>query len=256
MDWRWPCLFFTAALLGALSRAQIVQVSARLSGAISGHRVVIDPGHGGPDPGAVGRSGLLEKDLVLEIAFHLRRALGRAGVFVRMTRETDRDFGGDDYGSMLARKRRDLIYRIALANRWRADLYLSIHANSINDPSCSGPQVFYNAGNPLARELAGSIQAAFSAHLSPGYRVAKSADYRVLRDTEMPAAVVEVGFLSHAAEEALLRTADYRRRIAEAIYQGLIHYFLLQAGRSGAVPTLAVPVARSGAPAHRPGPEP
>ena len=92
-------VLFTAVLLFTLTRGGAVPASARLSGAVSGRRVVIDPGHGGPDPGAVGRSGLREKELVLEIAFYLRRLLGRAGVYVTMTRETDRDFGGEEPGS-------------------------------------------------------------------------------------------------------------------------------------------------------------
>ncbi len=237
-------VLFTAVLLFTLTRGGAVPVSARLSGAVSGRRVVLDPGHGGPDPGAIGRSGLREKDLVLEIAFHLRRLLGRAGVYVAMTRETDRDFGGEESGAFLARKRRDLAYRVELANRYRADVYLSIHANSIPDPQWSGAQVFYNPARPLARDLAASLQSALSARLGPNYRLAKPGDYRVLNDTAMPAATVEVGFLSNPAEEALLASAAYRLRVAEAIYQGLLHYFLLQADRRDrAVPTMVAPVA-------------
>ena len=239
-------VLFTAVLLFTLARSGAVPVSARLSGAVSGRRVVIDPGHGGPDPGAIGRSGLREKELVLEIAFHLRRLLGRAGVYVTMTRETDRDFGGEEPGSFLARKRRDLVYRVDLANRYRADVYLSIHANSIPNPQWSGAQVFYNPARPFARDLAASLQSAFAAHLGPNFRLTKPGDYRVLNDTTMPAAMVEVGFLSNPAEEALLATPDYRLKVAEAIYQGVLHYFLLQAERKErAVPTVVVPVAES-----------
>ena len=218
--------FFTAAFLVTLARGAALETTARFSEAISGRRIVLDPGHGGPDPGAVGRTGLKEKDLVLEIAFRLRRLLGRAGAYVVMTRETDRDFGGEE-ATLLARKRRDLAYRVGLANRLKADVYLSIHANSIADPRWAGAQVFYCPGRPLARELAASLQAALTAHLGPNYRLAKPAEYRVLVETQMPAVVVEVGFLSNPAEEALLATSAYREKIAEALYQGLLHYFLL-----------------------------
>ena len=120
-------VLFTAVLLFTLARSGAVPVSARLSGAVSGRRVVIDPGHGGPDPGAVGRSGLREKDLVLEIAFHLRRLLGRAGVYVTMTRETDRDFGGGRApgflpGPQTARSRST---GWTWPTAYRADVYLS-----------------------------------------------------------------------------------------------------------------------------------
>ncbi len=220
----------TWAVLIGLARAGSWQVSARLSGAIAGRRVVIDPGHGGPDPGAVGRTGLKEKDLVLDISRRLRKYLGRAGVYVTMVREDDRDFGRT-WTSLLARKREDLSYRADLANRTQADLYLSIHANSIPDPRWSGAQVFYNPGRSFARELAASIQSAFAAHLGPNYRRAEAADYRVLNDVQMPAATVEVGFLSNQYEEALLGTDDYREKIAAAIFQGVLHYFLLRAER-------------------------
>ena len=240
----WAMLLVTVAVLIGLARTTAIRVSARLSGAVSGRRVVVDPGHGGLDPGAVGRSGLLEKDLVLSVAFHLRRLLGRAGVYVTLTRETDKDFGDDESGSLLTRKRRDLAYRVDLAHRAEADLYLSIHANSIPGSRWSGAQVFYNANRPYARELAGSIQAALAARLGPSYRLAKPADYRVLNDTAMPAAVVEIGFLSNPEEEALLATDSYQRRVAEAIFEGLLHFFLLQSERRDReIPTMTVPVA-------------
>ncbi|NLG83845.1 MAG: cell wall hydrolase, partial [Firmicutes bacterium] len=209
-----------------VARGAALETTARFSEAIGGRRIVIDPGHGGPDPGAVGRTGIKEKDLVLDIAFRLRRLLGRAGAYVVMTRETDRDFG-EEGTSLLTRKRRDLAYRVGLANRMGADVFLSIHANSIADPRWTGAQVFYYPGRSRARDLAGSLQAALAAHLGPNYRLTKPAEYRVLLETRMPAVVVEVGFLSNPEEEALLATPAYREKIAEAIYQGLLHYFLL-----------------------------
>jgi len=235
----WMLILFTAALLYGLTRSAVVQVSARLSGAVSGKTVVIDPGHGGLDPGAVGGTGLREKDLVLEIGQKLRQHLGRAGIFVIMTRDTDRDHGDDGSQSFLERKRQDLAYRVDLANQEKADVYLSLHANSIADSSLAGAQVFYNPRRQNARELAGSIQAAMVKYLAPNYRLAKPGDYRVLNDTEMPAVVVEIGFLSNPAEEALLASEEYKTLITEAVYQGLLHYFLsLQDRKDRIQPTL------------------
>ncbi|MGE5598917.1 MAG: N-acetylmuramoyl-L-alanine amidase family protein [Bacteroidota bacterium] len=245
---RWFLALLTFGVLWGLARTASIQVSTRLSGAVSGRRVVVDPGHGGQDPGAIGRSGLREKDLVLDISLHLRRFLGRAGVYVTMTRVSDRDFGAYEGRYLSGWKRRDLIYRVNLANRTRADVFLSIHANSIPDARWAGAQVFYNPARPLARDLAASIQQAFAAHLGPNYRLIKPGDYRVLNDTTMPAAVVEVGFLSNPAEEARLADPVYRGRIAEAVFQGLVHYFLLLAERGErTVPTMTIPVAAAGA---------
>jgi N-acetylmuramoyl-L-alanine amidase len=93
--------------------------------------------------------------------------------------------------------------------------------------------------------LATSIQSAFVARLGPNYRLAKSADYRVLNDTVMPAAMVEVGFISNPGEEALLSTDAYRRKVADAVYLGVVQYFLLLADqKKRALPTVAVPVAK------------
>lgn len=241
---RWFLALLTFGVLLGLARTAAIQVASRLSGAVSGRKVVVDPGHGGQDPGAIGRTGLREKELVLEISQHLRRFLGRAAVYVTMTRESDRDFGAYEGRYLSGWKRRDLVYRVDLANRTRADVFLSIHANSIPDARWAGAQVFYNPARKLARELAASIQSAFAARLGPNYRLIKPGDYRVLNDTTMPAAVVEVGFLSNPDEEARLADPVYRRRVAEAIFQGLVHYFLLLTKRGErAVPTITIPVA-------------
>ena len=195
-----------------------MHVSARLSEAVSGRRVVIDPGHGGLDPGAVGRSGLREKDLVLEISFDLRRMLSRAGVYVTMTRETDRDFGEDELrDSLLARKRRDLGYRVNLANHLQGGCLPVRPCQQHSRSTMVGSAGFLqprpalcpgtgrqHCNQPLPRTS------------TPVIRLAKPADYRVLNDTVMPAVTIEVGFLSNPEEEALLSQPAYRRKVAEA----------------------------------------
>lgn len=98
------------------------------------NRVVVDPGHGGVDPGAVGKNNVLEKDLVLAIGQKLAMYLRQAGANVTMTRETDRDLADQEISGLYERKRQDLARRVALAETLRADAMISIHVNSCTNP--------------------------------------------------------------------------------------------------------------------------
>lgn len=187
-----------------------------------GKVVVIDPGHGGADPGAVSASGLLEKDVTLAIALELERLLERAGVYVHMTRRDDRDLA-DPQAPI--RKSQDLSRRVAVATGSGADVFISVHANSYPSPLWSGAQTFYYPNRDTDRRLAERIQARLIAHLGPNRRQAASGDYYVLREATVPAVVVEVGFLSHPEESIRLGSPDYQRRVAEAIYMGILDYF-------------------------------
>ncbi len=214
-----------AALVVAVRTA--ITVSVPLSDAVCGKIIIIDPGHGGEDAGARGRSGLLEKDVVLDIARHLAGLFNRVAVYTVMTR-TDGAGPRESarLGSMEA-KRLDLEGRVNLAAKSGADIYISIHANSFPEPVWSGAQTFYHARSEAGRSLAVAIQRELAAGLGPNLRKAKPGnDYFVLRKSEMPAVLVEVGFLSNPREEALLAQADYRRRVAEAIFRGTVNYLV------------------------------
>lgn len=207
-----------------LSQEPAIRINLPFTSTISGKKVVIDAGHGGIDPGAKSRLGLLEKELNLAVALKLKRHLSMVGVYCMMIRETDRDFA-DSNGDFTTKKKRDLSYRTRTANRSGADIYLSIHANSFPQSIYRGAQTFYEKSDSQSRFLAEAIQYQMVKRLGPNRRRAKTGDYRVLNDTVMPGAMIEIGFVSNPEEAQVLGDDRYRERIAKAIFHGVIDYF-------------------------------
>lgn len=204
-----------------------VKVNAPLSEAVCGKTIIIDPGHGGDDAGACGRSGLLEKEVVLDIGLRLADLFNRAAVYTVLTRSTDNDLVESEGYSNANRKRLDLESRVKLASHHNADLYISIHANSFPEQVWSGAQTFYYSKSDEAKALAVAIQKELVSRLGPNLRKAKACDdYFVLRNSTVPAVLVEVGFLSNPREEALLAQGDYRRQVAEAVFYGTVNYLV------------------------------
>lgn len=223
-------LLYPAIMVGAvfvgwwLYQEPVIWINLPFTSTISGKKIVIDAGHGGSDPGTKSKTGLLEKEINLDIALKLKRHLSMVGVYCVMIRETDRDFS-DSGGDFATKKRRDLSYRTRIANQSGADLYLSIHANSFPQSIYHGAQTFYKASDPRSKLLAQAIQYHLVKRLGPNRRRAKAGDYRVLNDTEMPGVMIEVGFLSNPEEAELLKDEGYRDRIAKAIFHGVVDYF-------------------------------
>ncbi|NLJ75614.1 MAG: N-acetylmuramoyl-L-alanine amidase CwlD [Firmicutes bacterium] len=222
----WWCLIcITIGLYFGTGAVQWVPaVSTSSARIISGKTVVIDAGHGGIDPGAVSPKGVLEKDITLAIASELETMLHRAAVFVVMVRRSDHDLADSSEVNLLIRKRQDLQKRVDLAEEAKADLFISIHANYFPSSIWSGAQTFFYQGKPEGERLARAIQTELVRHLGPNNRLALSGDYRVLRDTTMPAALIEVGFLSNPREAQLLAQKDYQHKVAAAIFAGIIRY--------------------------------
>jgi N-acetylmuramoyl-L-alanine amidase len=216
------------------------------------NRVVIDPGHGGADQGTVGRHGLMEKDLVLDVAKRLGKLIEeRMGAEVIYTRQDDTFI--------------PLHARTEFANEKRADLFLSIHANSSPHPKVGGIEVYYlnftrsadaldvaareNASSEKSvyelrdliqtitlhdkieesREFASKVQTSLQTfetryNNAAKNRGVKKAPFVVLIGANMPSILAEVGFLSNAKEEQLLKRPEHRQRLAEALYQGVSRY--------------------------------
>jgi len=185
--------------------------------------VVIDAGHGGVDPGAVGKSKVLEKDVTLAVSKRLQVLVQQGGAKTIMVREDDSDLGTSQ--GLLKRKREDLAQRIQLAMNVQAEVYLSIHANSFPDPKLTGAQTFYHSDSPEGKLLAQAIQQELNS-MTNGKRVAKgNQDIYVLKKARQAAVTVELGFLSNLEEEQLLMTPEYQEKLAVAIYKGLSVYF-------------------------------
>ena len=185
--------------------------------------IVVDPGHGGYDPGKVGGDGTLEKDINLAIGLYLKSALEESNYNVVMTREDDTDLcqGGNS-----SKKTDDLNHRIAIIDEASPKLVISIHQNSFQDSSVSGAQVFYygdGADDSISKNLGETLQSSLVTNLdSENHRVAKSnTSYYMLKKTAYPTVIVECGFLSNPNETVLLNTDDYQQKIAQAITLGV-----------------------------------
>ncbi|WP_366923227.1 N-acetylmuramoyl-L-alanine amidase CwlD [Metallumcola ferriviriculae] len=209
----------------AIGRVATETISA-MSWAVANKVIVVDAGHGGPDGGATGPGGTLEKDINLAVAKKVSQVLSQAGAAVIMTRETDKDLS-EPGKSIRERKKEDMGKRAQLANEAKADLYLSIQANSFGS-SWTGAQTFYKETSPAGERLAKSIQGELTEVLGNTDRKAKplpEADSYLLRTLEMPVAIVEVGFISNPKEEKMLNDPVYQQRLAWSVYAGVVKYF-------------------------------
>jgi N-acetylmuramoyl-L-alanine amidase len=171
--------------------------------------VVIDPGHGGKDSGAVGIGGVREKDIILPIGRRVAEILQQNGVQVVMTRDSD-------YFVTLPG-------RVVLAERVNADVFVSIHANSAgaSRPDVNGLEVYYyDSGLSLARVVRSSILQSINIR----DRGVRRARFYVLRKSSMPSILVETGYLTGRQDVARLRTSAYQNQMAEAIARGILQY--------------------------------
>ena len=176
------------------------------------YRVVIDPGHGGPDPGAVGIDGLRETDVVLDVGLQVAQLLPARGVGVSMTRTSEVDV--------------DLPPRVNLANSIGANVFVSLHANalSMDRPDVNGVETFFFEGGS-SRELAVIIQDQLMA-VSPGTpdRGARPGRFYVIRRTTMPSVLAEMGFVTGQIDAPRLADPNFRRRLAQAVSSGILAY--------------------------------
>ncbi|RUS44300.1 N-acetylmuramoyl-L-alanine amidase CwlD [Cohnella sp. AR92] len=192
---------------------------------LSGKVIALDAGHGGPDGGAESQSGIIEKDINMAIVHYLRDYLQQAGALVILTREGDYDLAGKDVKGYSKRKTQDLLSRVELIQSRKADLALSIHMNSVPSPNWSGAQSFYFSGRQESIRLATVIQSEIRETLGNTNRTAiKNDKVYLLRTLTMPTALIEIGFLSHPQEARLLADEDYQKKVAAALYRGILRY--------------------------------
>lgn len=192
---------------------------------LSGQTIVIDPGHGGPDGGAVGKDGTMEKDIALTVSHALRDYLQEAGALVYLTREDDSDLAGQDVHGLSRRKSADIRNRLAFIQERHADLFISIHLNALPSSRWRGAQTFYYPRFPENEFLATMIQEEIIRNLENTDRVPLQMDHvYLLKFAEVPGALVEIGFLSHNDERELLKDKTYQQQMAASIYQGIVRY--------------------------------
>lgn len=178
--------------------------------------IVIDPGHGGEDPGKVGINDILEKDINLQISMKVRDLLEEVGIEVVMTREDDK---------VPDRKKEDLGNRVELINKTRPTLALCIHQNSYTTPDIFGAQVFYHTKLEEAENAAMLVQESMKAIDQSNKREIKENDtYYMLKFSEVPTIIVECGFLTNPTEAQKLTTEEYQNDVAFAICEGIVKW--------------------------------
>ena len=182
--------------------------------------IVIDAGHGGFDPGAIGITGKEEKTINLAIALKLQALLEQSGANVVLTRATDDAIAGT--------KREDMKLRRSIKEDSEGDLFLSIHLNSFPEEKYKGAQTFYPKGSENSKTMAEKIQKSLINILDKGNnRIAKELeDMYLIKNSKIASVIIECGFVSNSEEEAKLSTSEYQDKIAWAIYIGLTEYLL------------------------------
>ncbi|HWR43109.1 N-acetylmuramoyl-L-alanine amidase [Sporomusa sp.] len=187
------------------------------SGVLRGKIIVVDPGHGGSNPGAVAND-TREADNNLAVSLKLRDKLINAGAKVVMTRETDRTVAPE--GSSLGQ---ELAARVDIAEANNADMFISVHSNSNPDPSIYGTMTFFPDGK--SSKLALEVQDNIIRETGAVDKGTSSATFYVLRNTTMPSILVEMGFVSNSSEARKLQDDSYRNKIAQGIFNGMVKYF-------------------------------
>lgn len=181
---------------------------------MKGKVIVIDPGHGGSDPGAVGKNKTQEKVINLQTANELKALLVKAGAKVIMTRTSNTS------------RKLELSERVAISHKNQADVFISIHYNA-GGPTATGIDTFYDTTYGNEAELAKCIQTEVIKQTGMKSRGVKTAGFYVVKKNEMPSVLVELGFISNPQEEKLISSKAYQQKAAKGIFNGLNKYFNL-----------------------------
>ena len=186
-----------------------------------GRVIYLDPGHGGVDPGSIYKN-IYEKDINLEICEKLSDKLTELGAIVYMTRYGDYDLSRINYSE---RKKSDLNNRATIINESDADMYISIHLNSVSSSTWHGAQVFYDDVNDSNLEIANLFQERFKKYLNSKREVKEIKTMLLNRKVTIPGVLIEVGFLSNSNDRYLLRQSWYQEKVAKNISEVLIEYY-------------------------------
>lgn len=193
-------------------------------------QIILDAGHGGMDGGAVGVNNTPEQGINLAITLKLKELLQLNGFEVILTREDENSIHDPSETSVAKQKRSDMRNRLKIIENHPNALFVSIHQNKFSDPSCKGAQIFYSPNHSDSEQLAKLLQESFRENLQPeNSREIKASDESLylLWNAEIPAVLVECGFLSNPNECELLCDESYQEKIAFVIYLSLLDFYQL-----------------------------
>ena len=189
----------------------------------SGYLIVIDPGHGGVDPGMLGVNNTVEKEINLAVSYMLKEELEAKGMKVVLTRTTDAGlYEESDSNKKIA----DMKKRCSIISENKADIVVSIHQNSFSDSAVCGAQVFYYKHSEKGKQLAQCIQDSMKNNLDEtnNRRVKANDSYYMLIHTPCPTVIVECGFITNYDEAELLVSEEYQKKVSKAIAEGVMEY--------------------------------
>lgn len=199
---------------------KVPAVTYKFTSGLKNKVIVLDPGHGGTDPGAIGLNRTQEKTLTLSVALQAKSLLEKAGAKVIMTRQDDRDVFGPSASAV-----EELKARTTVANNRKADAFISIHINSFTNRTAGGTSTYFYQKTPYDAMLAENLQTSLLGAGGLQNRGVNSANFYVIKQTLMPAALLELAFISNPDEEKLLNTPQFQQRMAQGIVQGLDRFF-------------------------------
>lgn len=217
-------IFIVSSLFG-INKGDIAVIA---SGFEPTYSIVIDAGHGEPDGGAVSKSGVKEAGLNLEIALKLKEELDALGYNVIMTRDTENNIADEDKQSSIRKmKVSDINNRINIVNGSEADMLISIHMNNFENSKYYGWQSFYKKGCEYSKLIAENIQMGISNNIErENNRVAlQISNIKLIDNSNIPAVIVECGFLSNPEDLRLLLTEEYKIQIVNGIIDGIEMYY-------------------------------
>lgn len=188
-----------------------------------GYTIVVDPGHGGVDPGSIGyKTKVKESELNLKLSLMLAEKLRAVGIRVILTRTDDNGLAKGLTGK--AFKKEDMRLRKEMINKLRPNMVISVHMNSYTNHTLRGAKVFYDKTSSVSQQIAESIQEQFATYLEASNNVASVGDYYMLKCTESPSIIAECGFLSNERDEKLLLDQSYQDKIVNCIFNGIINF--------------------------------
>lgn len=220
------CFVIFSIFLSYVGKAN-VNVVETMAVPVSNRVIVIDAGHGTPDEGAQNSDGLTEAKINLNIALKLQNLLESSGATVILTRSNDNAIYDANADSIAEKKVSDIKNRVKIGNSSSADIFVSIHLNKIPQEQYWGWQTFYREGDESSKSLATYIQNNINKVISnDNERVPLKIDnIYIMKNVEIPIALVECGFLSNKKEASKLVQDEYQDKLAWGIYNGIMDYF-------------------------------